>query len=503
MGVGKSVVAQALAERLGWPRVDLDARIEAEAGHSIPSIFEREGEAGFRRREAEVARAVLAGPRAVVALGGGTVTQESLRRELLSRGILITLEAPVATLVERVGGGEGRPLLAGDPAARLTELLAERAHAYAECHGRISAEGSAAEVAERAASVAAEARVPVPLGVDSYVVEIGPGFRHRLADRVAAFGRPVLVADPNTEAYRDAVAPAGSVVVTLDEGEAHKTIDAVARVWDRALEAGVDRSAIVVAIGGGVVGDLSGFAAASLLRGVAFGQVPTTLLAMVDSSVGGKTGFNRAAGKNLVGAFHQPSFVLCDPEVLATLPEADRIAGLAEVVKSAWLESDEAVAALERDADALVAGERMATIGAIQRSVATKARIVAADARERGVRMHLNLGHTVGHGLEAAAGYGGLRHGEAVALGLVAAMRVGVAHGSAHPADVERMERLLGRLGLPVDLDARLDEAVWPFVRNDKKKRGDAVRFVVPGPAGTVTVEPMAVDAVRAAVARS
>lgn len=500
MGVGKSTIARALAERLGRPLVDLDARIEARAGQPIPAIFEGEGEAGFRRRERDAALALCDEPPSVVALGGGTVTQPVVRRVLLEQGVLVTLEAPPAVLLSRVGGGEGRPLLAGDPAARLAALLAERAAAYAECHARVAAEGEPESVAAEVARVAGEARVPVPLGLESYVVEIGLGFRHRLADRIASHGRPVLVADPNTLGYRDELVDEGAIRVTLDEGEAHKTVDAVARIWDEALAAGMDRRAIVVAVGGGVVGDLAGFAAASLLRGVAFGQVPTTLLAMVDSSVGGKTGFNRRAGKNLVGAFHQPSFVLCDPEVLGTLERAERIAGLAEVVKSAWLEGEDAVAALEGDAEALVEGAADATIRAIRRSVATKARIVAEDARERGVRMHLNLGHTIGHGLEAAAGYGALRHGEAVALGLIAAQRVGRARGTVAPADVERMERLLRRLGLPVDLDARLTPEVFAFVHSDKKKQGDLVRFVVPGPPGRVGVEPMTVGAIRSAV---
>jgi shikimate kinase/3-dehydroquinate synthase len=500
MGSGKSVVAKALAVRLGRACIDVDDRI-AELAGPIPRIFQERGEAAFRRLEGDIVRELLDGEPAVVALGGGAVVDLVSRRSILSRGLLITLEAPLPVLLRRVGGGAGRPLLQPDPGSRLASLLEIRRGAYAECHARVRTdERTPEEIAAEIAAIASEVRVAVPLGEASYVVEIGAGYRARLADRLEPFDRPVLVGDENTARYRDELADPRAVRVTLESGEEHKGVDAVARIWDAALEAGVDRGAIVTAVGGGVVGDLAGFAAASLLRGVAFGQVPTTLLAMVDSSVGGKTGFNRPAGKNLVGAFHQPRFVLCDPEVLATLPRRDRIAGLAEVVKSAWLEGEEFVTALEGNAEGLLAGELEPTVDAIRRSVTTKARVVAEDALEQGLRMHLNLGHTVGHGLEAAAGYGALRHGEAVSLGLVAAMRVGEELGQATAADSERMSRLLQRLGLPVDLDDRLEPAVWPFVAADKKRRGDTVRFVVPGPPGEVAVQPLSIGAVRRAL---
>jgi len=343
-----------------------------------------------------------------------------------------------------------------------------------------------------------EEPVAVALGERSYAVEIAAGCRARLSRRIARASGAVLVADRNTARYLPEREPQERARhVVLEPGEEHKDIRAVERIWDAGLELGGDRNACVVAIGGGVVGDLAGFAAATLLRGVAFGQVPTSLLAMVDSSVGGKTGFDRPQGKNLVGAFHQPRFVLCDVDTLATLPVEERIAGLAEVVKAAWLEGERDVAALEQDAEALRAGDPAATERAIRRSVRTKARVVMADEHESGLRMSLNLGHTVGHALEAAAGFGALRHGEAVALGMVAAMRVGRSLRQLDEASVVRCIALLDRLGLPTDLDRRLDDEVFGYVGADKKRAGATVRFVVPGPPGSHRIEPIALDALR------
>jgi 3-dehydroquinate synthase len=252
---------------------------------------------------------------------------------------------------------------------------------------------------------------------------------------------------------------------------------------------------VVVAIGGGVVGDMAGFAAATLLRGVRVIQLPTTLLAMVDSSVGGKTGIDRAQGKNLVGAFHQPAVVLCDVSALETLPPRELTAGWAEVVKTAWIEGERDVAALEHDAETLRtnAPEGRASIeGAIRRAVRTKARIVAVDEHEQGPRRWLNLGHTYGHAVEAASGYA-LVHGEAIAIGLVAAMRLSERLGHATKEDVVRMRRLLEAFGLEVRWPAGLDRAaLGSFLAADKKSEQGFVHFVTagsPGQMGTLAIE--------------
>jgi 3-dehydroquinate synthase len=276
--------------------------------------------------------------------------------------------------------------------------------------------------------------------------------------------------------------------VRILAGEEHKTIRTVESIWDSALEAGLDRGSAFLGIGGGVVGDLTGFAAASFLRGVPVGHVPTTLLAMVDSAVGGKTGFDTRHGKNLVGAFHQPKFVLCDTDVLSTLPPRELRAGFAEVVKSAWIAGEDAVAALERDRAALLAGDIAATTAAIRMSVGLKAKVVTEDEREGDYRAVLNLGHTVGHGIEAAAEYTGFLHGEAVALGMVAAFRLARRFGQASAEQAERMTRLLAGIGLPTDLDAALSPKALSFLGSDKKRRGATLTLVLPAEPGQVAL---------------
>jgi shikimate kinase / 3-dehydroquinate synthase len=512
MGSGKSQVAKALAQLWGEPAVDLDQRIEQRAAASVAEIFERRGEQGFRVIERETLEQVLAEGTRIVALGGGTVTQQALRRRLLAEGTLVTLRASLATLCARVGGGEGRPLLSGeDVATRLARILEERAEAYAECHADIDTDGrELASIAQDIDNVVSDAPIVVPLGLRTYRVEVGPGVRHAVPARVrgaARGGQVIVVTDSGVEEpwaarVRVALAEAGYrvVPVCLEAGEEHKNIRSIERIWDAALDAQVDRDALLLAVGGGVVGDMAAFAASTILRGIALGQLPTTLLSMVDSSVGGKTGIDRAQGKNLVGSFFQPRFVLCDVETLTTLPLAERRSGLAEVVKTAWLDCEASVASIERQADDLLAGDLQATGDAVRMCIKLKTRVVTEDERETGVRATLNLGHTVGHAIEAASGFGGLRHGECVALGMVAAFRLSERLGSGSAEASRRVSELLRRLGLPIDLERYLDQRTLGFMHADKKRKGGKVRFIVPGAPGHTELRALSVEEIAALI---
>jgi 3-dehydroquinate synthase len=512
MGSGKSTVAKVLAGRLGLRAVDLDAEIEARAGKPIERIFAEQGEPAFRALEREVAAVQLSADGIVVALGGGTVAHRETRRALIAAGYLFTLHAELDELAQRVAEGQGRPLLAGgDVKARLAAVLEERAPLYAECHATIATTGKSPErVASDIEQVISRAPILVPMLERTYRVDVGAGIRSTLSEKLAAIatsGSALIVsdetvgplwADPITASVRGAVTQLFEA--RIPAGEAHKHIRTVEHIWDAALDAGLDRGSALLGVGGGVVGDLTGFAAATFLRGVPVGHVPTTLLAMVDSAVGGKTGFDTRHGKNLVGAFHQPSFVLCDTEVLATLPPRELRAGLAEVVKSAWIAGETAVAALERDQAALLAGDAAATTAAIRMAVGLKAKVVTEDEREGGYRAVLNLGHTVGHAIEAAADYTGFLHGEAVALGMVAAFRLAMRFGEATREQAERMTRLLAGVGLPTELDRALTPKALSFLGSDKKRRGSSLTLVLPAEPGQVALRKVPLADVVAAL---
>jgi shikimate kinase / 3-dehydroquinate synthase len=513
MATGKSTVGPRLAARLGVAFLDTDAELERTTGRRVPDLWRDEGEPAFRAREGELVRTLLTDttPR-VIAFGGGTVTTPRTRRYALDHALVVTLTASPETISARVGELALRPNLAvgGDPVARARELLEERAPPYAECHLNLSTDTLGVDaVVDAVVSLVERDPLVVPLGTRSYAIDVCVDAPSRLSEAIARC-KPssiVLVSDSNVQRARHvsidaALRPLGARItrVTLPPGESHKTLASIATIWDAALGAGVDRDALVVAAGGGVVGDLAGFAAACLLRGVRFVQVPTTLLSMVDSSVGGKTGFDHAVGKNLIGAFHQPSAVVADLGHLATLPPRERAAGLAEVVKIALATDDGLLAQLEVHAKALANGETAALVPIVRAAIDAKIRIVRDDERESGPRALLNLGHTVGHAIEAHGGYSRWLHGEAVAIGTVVEMRATAALGWTPPALVDRGAALFAALGLPTHVDREELTASWSFVGSDKKRSGDAVRLPVVTSAGASHVARVGLPALRDAV---
>ena len=327
--------------------------------------------------------------------------------------------------------------------------------------------------------------IDVALGERRYPIRIGAGLLDEGSWRGALRGRHALVVTDDRVAplYLARVERAlGALThdsIVLPAGEASKTLEHTARVLDALAGLGASRDAAVIALGGGVVGDLAGFAAATWMRGVDFVQLPTTLLAMVDSSVGGKTGVNIAAGKNLVGAFHQPRAVFIDTATLATLPGREYAAGLAEVVKYGAIGDADFFAWLEANADALEARDGDALAEAIGFSCRYKAGVVARDEREQGERALLNFGHTFGHALEAERGYGDLLHGEAVAIGMVLAAKLSAALGRAPAEDADRLARLLSRFGLPVAPPRADADALLARMRLDKKNVSGRLRLIL------------------------
>jgi 3-dehydroquinate synthase len=351
----------------------------------------------------------------------------------------------------------------------------------------------------------------VKLGERTYPIHIGPGllgrpelYRPHLAGGRAALVTNETVAPLYATPVEQALRAAGGEPfrITLPDGEAHKNWESLDRLHGALLSERADRRTVVVALGGGVIGDIAGFAAATYQRGVACLQVPTTLLAQVDSSVGGKTAINHRLGKNMIGAFHQPRAVIADTDTLASLPQRELAAGLAEVAKYGAIRDERFLEWIEANAPALVAREATALAYAIRRSCELKAEIVARDEREEGLRAVLNFGHTFGHAIESATGYGSWLHGEAVAAGMVLAARLSERLGRVSSGEAARLERLLSALGLPVRPPPIEPDRWFEFMGRDKKNRAGRITFVLldaPGRAAVVHDAPE--DDIRAVLA--
>jgi 3-dehydroquinate synthase len=356
--------------------------------------------------------------------------------------------------------------------------------------------------------------VRVHLGSRSYDIEIATGILAQLGSRLKSLRdvtHSVLITDTNVIDHARRISDSfarekiRSSILTVPPGEASKSVEQVARLWNELLAAGADRKSVVVAVGGGVVGDLAGFAAASFARGLDFVQVPTTLLAQVDSSVGGKVGINLPGGKNMVGHFWQPIHVTIDPEVLCTLPLPEYTCGLAEVVKYGVILDEEFFRFLEANVDSILARNGTTLEHLILRCCQLKASVVEDDEREtKGLRSVLNYGHTFAHALEAVSGYGQLLHGEAVAIGMLCASRLAESLGRVDSVVTQRQLTLLERLGLPVEVPELDTAALLRAMASDKKVEHGRLRFVLPSRIGHVDiVDGVAPDLVLAALTPS
>jgi 3-dehydroquinate synthase len=517
-GTGKSLVVMEVALRLNWDFLDTDDEIVKQTGKPIAEIFRQDGENSFRELERETIRKACQQRQTVIAIGSGAIVDPQNYELLAKTGLIVCLEAKPETIYERLlreaaRGPEAvvRPLLAVDNLLeRIRQLKASRQPYYAKADWTIHTDGlSVSEVAEEVIRASRLLRRYTPHNdsdkditcmvetkTQSYPIFVGYGLLDKLDEKirqVALSGTATIVSDENVFSIygskvegilKDAGFAVNSFVVP--PGEETKNMGYAIKIYDFLVEHRAERDDIIIALGGGMVGDLAGFVAATFLRGMFWVQMPTSLVAMVDASIGGKVGVNHPEGKNLIGAFYQPNLVLADCQTLNTLPQRELISGWAEVIKHGLILDKEFFEFLETNVNRLQELEPELLIQAIVRSAAIKAQVVSQDEKEKeGKRTILNYGHTIAHGLEAATQYKRFLHGEAVAIGMVGAAKLSQRLGLLPSAAVERQQALLQKFGLPTSLRAKRSNlklslaGVTRAMELDKKVRGKAIRWVL------------------------
>lgn len=519
-GSGKSTVGQILAARLKMAFVDTDRLVEETVGERISEIFRKYGEARFRELEAAAVRQVSCLRNTVISIGGGAIIRRENFEALSSTGTIVWLNASMETLLQRLEGDCSRPLLEPPPglskADMLHSLASARRQVYVETADLIvQADAEPEEVASQIMHRLQLTDVSLPeIGTDAWHVSTSTGnYQVKVGHRFLAkalveycrqeagssgISKVVLVSNPLVNqlhvieiaaCLEEAGFKAG--VALMGDGEAHKTLQTASSLYHQFVQLGVDRDSLVVAVGGGVTGDVAGFVAATYMRGIRWVQAPTTLLAQVDSSIGGKVAVDHPAGKNLIGAFHQPRAVISDIAALNTLPDRVFADGMAEVIKTAIIDG-ELFSFLEANAAQIRARDPHAMLHVVTACARVKSRLVQQDERDRGPRMLLNLGHTFGHAIEAALGYSGVTHGEAVATGMCIACRLAERVGVAEPGLSARVSQLVRLFGLPTSPrelpTCPSPEATLRCMASDKKSSSGRLRFILPFSIGDVRV---------------
>jgi len=535
-GTGKSLVAAEVARGLNWDFLDTDDEIVKETGKPIAEIFRQDGEGKFRELERETIRKACQQRHTVIAIGGGAIVDPQNYELLAKTGLIVCLEAKPETIYERLfreaacsPETEVRPLLANDnPLERIKQLKASRQPYYANVDWTVHTDNlNISQVAEEVIRAWRLLRLahsphlnPLPsrerkLGsqlkanddvacvvettTQSYPVFVGYDLLDKLEEKMkqaALSGTATVISDENVfslygskveEILKDAGFAVNSFVVP--PGEETKNMDYATKIYDFLVEHRAERDDIIIALGGGMVGDLAGFVAATFLRGMFWIQVPTSLVAMVDASIGGKVGVNHPEGKNLIGAFYQPNLVLADCQTLTTLPQRELTSGWAEVIKHGMILDEEFVQFMEGNVNRLTKLEPELLTRAIARSAAIKAQVVSQDEKEReGKRTILNYGHTIAHGLEAATQYKRFLHGEAVAIGMVGAAKLSQRLGLLPSAAVERQRALLQKFGLPTVFSGLDLTEITKAMELDKKTKEKAIRWVLLQDIGKVII---------------
>jgi len=506
---GKTVVAQKVAERLNWTFIDTDDEIVKLSGKAIPDIFRQDGEKKFRRFESQALNKACHQQQVVIASGGGAIIDPKNRNLLLQTSVVICLEARPETIYQRLlhdtlysANPVIRPLLEGaKPLERIKLLKTERQPYYDIADWTVRTDNLTIDEVSREVirgwqyinhskkSAEVDLACSVQTPTTGYPVFVGWGTLDKLGEKLKQAGLSgtaniisdnivfsIYGAKVSKTLEKDGIAVNSFVVPA---GEASKNISQAIKIYDYLIKHRVERNDMIVALGGGMIGDLAGFVAATFLRGLPWLQVPTSLIAMTDASIGGKVAVDHPGGKNLVGAFYQPCLVVADVKALTTLPKRELTSGWAEVIKHGLILDAEFLKILEENARDLVKLSRDILVKVIARSAAIKCRVVSEDEKETGIRTLLNYGHTVAHALEAATHYRRFLHGEAVAIGMMAAAKLSHRLNLLSEQGMERQESILSKFYLPLDCRGIALKDVLAAMELDKKVRGKAIRWVL------------------------